>query len=329
MNGPCVSIIIPCFNAERYIGEAITSAHGQTYPDKEIIVIDDGSTDGSPDVIRSFGTTIRCEFGPNRGGCAARNRGIELARGEWIQFLDADDVLAPEKLERQVAAASEHPDCTVYCDYELVNADDGQWVETHSADCRGIDPLAFVLRSMRLQTSAPLHWKERLTAVGGFRTDLQGSQEFDLHLRLAAAGARFEHLSESLYVVRRRADSVSSNFVRAVGEQLKFLPALAIELEKRGELNDERRRAFAERMAQNGRVCLQRGGRTTGLAFLREAQKLDPAAAARVYSRGTRVLSRILGPVMTETLVTWKRRRSAEAGRSVTASRERTGAAGG
>jgi hypothetical protein len=329
MNGPCVSIIIPCFNAERYIGEAITSALGQTYPYKEIIVIDDGSTDGSPEVIRSFGTTIRREFGPNRGGCAARNRGIELAQGEWIQFLDADDVLAPEKLERQVAAASEHPDCTVYCDYELVNADDGQWVETHSADCRGIDPLAFVLRSMRLQTSAPLHRKDRLTAVGGFRTDLQGSQEFDLHLRLAAAGTRFEHLAESLYVVWRRADSVSSDFVRAVGEQLKFLPALAADLTERGELTDERRRAFAERMAQNGRGCLQRGGRTTGMAFLREARKLDPAAAARVYSRGTRVLSRILGPVWTETLVTWKRRRSAGDRRSVTASRERADAADG
>lgn len=360
MKHPLVSIVIPCFNAEQSVGEAIASALGQTYPHVEVIVVDDGSTDGSVGVIQEWAervsrtdfqsvqpgngsestrrtdwksvlpkacceaaageigesvdrsrtdwqSVLRWESGPNRGGCAARNRGLELVRGELIQFLDSDDVLRPEKLERQVAEAAAHPDEIVYCDYDLVDADDGRLVEVHSAECAGLDPLAFVLREMRLQTSAPLHWKKDLEAVGGFRTDLKGSQEFDLHLRLAASGARLRHLAESLYVVRRRGGSVSSNFVRAVGEQLKFLPALAADLEQRGELAAERRRAFAERLAQNGRGCLQRGGRETGLAFLREARKLDRAAAGRVYSCGTRALSRVVGPVLTERLVMWKR----------------------
>ena len=82
LNDPLVSIIIPCYNAEKYVGEAIESALAQTYPNKEVIVIDDGSTDGSLQVIKSFGHRIRWETGPNRGGSAARNRGIELARGE-------------------------------------------------------------------------------------------------------------------------------------------------------------------------------------------------------------------------------------------------------
>ncbi len=83
-----ISILIPCFKAERWIAQAIESALAQTWPEKEVIVVDDGSTDGSLEVIKSFGDRIRWETGPNRGGNAARNRLLELARGEWLQYLD-------------------------------------------------------------------------------------------------------------------------------------------------------------------------------------------------------------------------------------------------
>ncbi len=74
---PLVSIVIPCFNAEGTVGEAIQSALDQDYPNREVIVIDDGSTDKSVDVIRTFGDSIRWETGPNRGGNVARNRGLD------------------------------------------------------------------------------------------------------------------------------------------------------------------------------------------------------------------------------------------------------------
>jgi glycosyltransferase involved in cell wall biosynthesis len=99
---PLVSIIIPCYNAEAYVGEAIWSALNQTYPECEVIVIDDGSTDSSLEVIKSFGKRVYWESGPNRGGCAARNRGAALAKGEYFQFLDADDVLDSNKIRHQV-----------------------------------------------------------------------------------------------------------------------------------------------------------------------------------------------------------------------------------
>ena len=82
---PLVSIVIPCFNAERFVGAAIRSALEQSYTDKEVIVIDDGSEDGSLKIIESFGDAIRMDSGPNRGGGAARNRGLELARGELVR----------------------------------------------------------------------------------------------------------------------------------------------------------------------------------------------------------------------------------------------------
>ena len=81
-----VSILIPCYNAARWVGQAIDSAIGQTHPDKEVIVVDDGSTDGSLEIIKSFGNRIRWESGPNRGGNAARNRLLEMARGDWLQY---------------------------------------------------------------------------------------------------------------------------------------------------------------------------------------------------------------------------------------------------
>ena len=78
-----VSILIPCFNAKRFVHEAIESALRQTWPEKEVIVVDDGSQDGSLEVIKNFGDSIRWETGPNRGGNVARNRLLELAKGEW------------------------------------------------------------------------------------------------------------------------------------------------------------------------------------------------------------------------------------------------------
>src|SRR5262245_29413048 len=99
---PLVSILIPCFNAVRWIEQAIESALAQTWDDKEVIVVDDGSTDGSLQVIRRFDDRIHWETGPNRGGNAARNRLTELSSGEWLQFLDADDYLLPDKIARQM-----------------------------------------------------------------------------------------------------------------------------------------------------------------------------------------------------------------------------------
>jgi glycosyltransferase involved in cell wall biosynthesis len=91
---PLVSIIIPCYNSERFIEEAINSAINQTYKNIEVIVINDCSTDKSLDIITSFSSKIHIEnFLVNQGVQRARNRGIELAKGEYIKFLDSDDVL--------------------------------------------------------------------------------------------------------------------------------------------------------------------------------------------------------------------------------------------
>lgn len=116
MDKPLVSIITPFYNSEKFLGETIESALGQTWPNKELILVDDGSSDGSLSVAQgraSENVRVICQH--NRGASAARNRGLQEARGEYIQFLDADDLLSPDKISNQVAALRAQPGKLAAC----------------------------------------------------------------------------------------------------------------------------------------------------------------------------------------------------------------------
>lgn len=104
-----ISVIIPTFNGERYLEEALQSAVGQSLPPSEVIVVDDGSTDSSAEIAESFGDPVRCIRQANTGVAGARNRGLSAARAEFIAFLDHDDLWPREKLEVQVAALRANP----------------------------------------------------------------------------------------------------------------------------------------------------------------------------------------------------------------------------
>jgi glycosyltransferase involved in cell wall biosynthesis len=106
---PLVSVIINVYNGETYLAEAIDSVQAQTYAHRELIVVDDGSTDGTAGVAARYGDALRCLRQENAGIGAARNLGIEHARGEYLAFLDADDRFVADKLERQLAAFAEDP----------------------------------------------------------------------------------------------------------------------------------------------------------------------------------------------------------------------------
>lgn len=116
MSTPLVSIIIPVYNAEKYLAEAITSALAQTWPNKEIIIVDDGSTDRSLEIAQQFDDKIiKIRQQANSGAAVARNYGLEQSTGEYIQFLDADDVISPNKIESQMALIGDSSDYLGLC----------------------------------------------------------------------------------------------------------------------------------------------------------------------------------------------------------------------
>jgi glycosyltransferase involved in cell wall biosynthesis len=108
-DGPLVSVVMPVHNGERYLAEAVESVLAQSYRPWELILVDDGSTDGSAEVAKRFGTALRYEYQANAGQSAARNRGVQLARGPLLAFLDDDDYWSAEKLALQVAVVTEEP----------------------------------------------------------------------------------------------------------------------------------------------------------------------------------------------------------------------------
>jgi glycosyltransferase involved in cell wall biosynthesis len=313
MSSPLVSIIIPCYNAARYIGEAIESALRQTYPRKEVIVIDDGSTDDSLEVIRSFGDAIRWETWQNRGGGAARNRGLQLARGDLIQFLDADDLLLPQKIERQITSLRNHACEFVTCDHlETVNI-------VPEAKIIHCDPLSrstsrWIIESERLGISAPLHVSQSLKAVGGFDEYLPASQEYDLHLRLILTGVRIQHLREPLWVVRMRPGSVCSDIMRVTRQHVRiFKRAFDIARSKlAGDDLDEAREALAEACIRDVRRCLQNSERTLAKEFLCLATEFHSSRGLGFYRYNTiaYAIAKIWGPIAAERVVALRRART-------------------
>ncbi|OYP35780.1 glycosyltransferase family 2 protein, partial [Rhodopirellula sp. MGV] len=301
---PLVSIVIPCFNAESYIAEAIESVLAQSYPHVEVVVVDDGSTDSSLEVIKSFGDRVRWYSGPNLGGCAARNRGVQMAQGELVQFLDSDDLLGPDKLKAQVPLALQSPDDVTYCDYEARDFESGKQCRIHSVESRGLDPVEFVLVNQRLGTPSPLHWRSQLLALGGFREGLSCAQEYDLHLRLACSGTRFLHVPEVLYVVRQRRGSVSSNSMRVIDQHEQILLEAWGSLAQAGKLTDHISASFAGILATDARVYIRNQQYDRASHYFQLAANLhENGGIDRAYSAPVRWLRAIMGAVTAEWLV--------------------------
>ncbi len=195
---PKVSVIIPTYNRASMVCEAIDSVLAQTYPDFEVVVVDDGSTDGTGEVLRArYGDRIRYFYQENQGRAVARNRGIRASTGEYLIFLDSDDWLLPEALEIQVGFMGRHPEVDVaygdgyYCDAEghpLQRIGE----ERPSVPEGGLLPM-MVLHNVVVATHSAMVRRRALDLLGDpwFDEQLRGTEDADFWLRLAAAGACF------------------------------------------------------------------------------------------------------------------------------------------
>jgi GT2 family glycosyltransferase len=211
-----VTIVIPAYNQARYLGEAIASALAQTHADLEVIVVDDGSTDATPEVCERFASdarlrTIRTE---NLGVAAARNRGIAEASGDYLCFLDADDRYHPTKAAAQAALLD--ADCTVafvYCDIVEIDEAGAALERGYSVGCErpvlSGDITTSLLRGGYFPPHAVMVRRQALDTVGRFDTALGGHADLDMWLRLATAGFRAAYLDEKLADYRIHASGMS------------------------------------------------------------------------------------------------------------------------
>ena len=267
-----VTIVIPCYNAEDWIGEAIESALLQDWPQKEIIVIDDGSTDNSWKIIGKFSSYIKCFTGKNQGGGAARNKGIRLSCGSWIQFLDADDRLKPscvkDKIEFKAAS-----NCTV-CSGVMplgINNTEAPYSKFWSFAEWNLND---ILKFGSPPTPSPLHKKKDLLLVGGFNEKLPCAQEFDLHLRLAIFLDRYFISNKKIGVeIRNTPDSVSrkggTRMLRFIGEVL--IASISL-LEKTGKLTIENRLIISQRLTKLARNLFWLGEKEVAICFVNVAK---------------------------------------------------------
>jgi glycosyltransferase involved in cell wall biosynthesis len=305
-----VSVIIPCYNAERWVHEAITSCLQQTYRPIEIIAIDDGSTDRSPDLLRSFGEKIRWESGPRRGACYARNRGFSLSGGRYIQFLDADDYLLPEKIERQVSFLEETGADVVYGDWRHQYLQpDGRSV-LGEVQVSGIqdDMLEALLGGWWSANMTLLMRREVVPRCGGWDEALGAGQDRDFFISIALSGADIRYQSGCYSVYRRYGDVTVStaSLQNWLDNQWRLLSKAESKLEGSGRLSARYRQALAQSYFYIARNYYDID-RSKYAQVLRKAISLYPGFRPE-GSRFYRWVQRMLGFELADNLASRKRK---------------------
>jgi len=214
-----ISVIIPVYNGEKTIRETIESVLNQTFSDFELIVINDGSQDLTLDIIANIeDTRLKIFSYPNAGQAVSRNRGFSHASGEFIAFLDADDLWIPDKLESQLKALQEHPNAAVAYSWTNFIDEMGHYLCNSSNRTVNGDAYAELLLYNFLDSgSNPLIRRQALAQVGGFDKELVPAEDWDMYLRLAA---RYHFvavpLPQILYRVSTNSQSTNVSKLEAV-----------------------------------------------------------------------------------------------------------------
>ncbi|MGO9273601.1 MAG: glycosyltransferase family 2 protein [Terriglobia bacterium] len=192
-SNPKVSVVIPAYNAARWIAGTLDSVLAQTFRNFEVIVVDDGSSDETPQVVAGYGSRVRYLRKENGGAASARNVGIHASGGPYIAFLDADDLWLPEKLQLQMDLFSRHPDLAwVYSDAMVFDGEAGQELHKYTISdvtklCTG-DVLRALLLFNFIASPTPVIRRDVFDAVGYFNEAslMRGLEDWDMWLRIAA-----------------------------------------------------------------------------------------------------------------------------------------------
>lgn len=219
-NNSLVSVIIPAYNAEKYIRQAIESALSQTYANIEVLVVDDGSTDKTPEIVRKFAdqdSRVVLLQQPNTGVAAARNSAIEKSKGEFIAPLDADDIWHPKKLERQIDCFAQSGKTVglVYTWSVFLDENGQQMSYCQCAQVEGKVLVRLIFENSPGNSSCPLIRRRCLEEIGSYdchykEQNAQGCEDWDLYLRIAEQ-YEFRVVPECLVGYRQVIGSMSFN----------------------------------------------------------------------------------------------------------------------
>jgi glycosyltransferase involved in cell wall biosynthesis len=279
---PEVSAVIPVYNGERYVAEAIRSALGQSLPPVECIVVDDGSTDASAEVAMSFGEAVTYVHQENGGVSLARNRGAACARGEVVAFLDHDDVWLPDKLERQLALLCDSGAALVTCATILVTADGITVGERRLRPVRDLPTgmLMFDGTEVPSCSSTGAIWKSEFHLLGGFDLRLGTSADWDLLFHVAIRG-RLAYLDEPLVKYRLHAGSMSRSVPATERDMLYAYHKAFADPTLPAALVSSRRHAYARLYRMLSGSYLQAGDTRNALRAALASAVRDPWPIAR------------------------------------------------
>jgi nucleoside-diphosphate-sugar epimerase len=287
--GPAVSLVIPAYNKAAHLAEAVESVLGQDYPRLDLIVVDDGSTDGTPGVLEAFGSRVRRVRQPNAGQSAAVNRGWSMTDGELVGYLSADDVLAPHAVSTLVEALAGAPEAVcAYGDYQLVDARGRVVRDVVAPD---FDFRAMVLRLMCPPGPGVLFTRSAAAAAGWWNTSLRLLPDQDFWLRLGLSGP-FVHVPGTL--ARFRAHEGGLSFAapspELAGEYVRVVEDWFAAGNVPAELRGSRAQALSGACLLEARAHLRAQRYRSAAASAARAVTLHPAnadlAAARLLAHG-------------------------------------------
>ncbi|MCS7305026.1 MAG: glycosyltransferase [Thermoguttaceae bacterium] len=286
MPTPLVSVVIPVYNGEAYVGQAIESVLAQTWPHIELIVVNDGSTDGSAEVIGRYRDRLLLVEQTNQGVAAARNAGIQRAKGELIALLDQDDWWRPEKLARQVPLLLNNPRVgLVHTAVDHYDQDRQQWVGPLNPQARPERLVGQCFRQLLLENqiynSTVLIRAEALRQVGLCDLSIQGNtvQDYDLWLRIARHWD-LAYVPEPLVVFRIHSRQGTWDRRQMLSEEARLLERVLAEHQLTNQ--PELRHRMARLYDQLGTAQLDAGDRRSAQQSFRRSLQWSPTGRARL-----------------------------------------------
>jgi glycosyltransferase involved in cell wall biosynthesis len=284
-----VSAVIPVYNGEAGIEAAVASVWAQTQPPAELVVVDDGSTDGTPELLRRLGRSeprIRVVTQPNGGEAAARNAGVRAARHPLIAFLDHDDVWRPDKLERQLAFLREHPELALaFTAYDRVEGRARSTIRVRDWDSDPGAAASALALSCVVTPSTVMVRRDALTAGGLFDESLRLSPDWMMWLRMVNAGMRLGYLDEPLTEYRWHGANISRSGRRVAETALVIFRRVLDAPDASPALRRRRRWVLARWHAISAEESLHSGRPAACLAHLARATALRPASVRPGWAR--------------------------------------------